>query len=111
MPGLIRQRVFGLALGYDAADDVGRIGGDPMFRLLLDRDPVAGDDLASQPTLLRLENAARFVDFYRMGTGLAGTVIDYHRRRLRRRRVKRITIDMDPTATENDAVQFKAKGA
>lgn len=100
MTDLIRQRVFGLTLGYDDANDVGRIGGDPMFRLLLERDPVTGDDLASQPTLSRFENTARFVDLYRMGTALAETVIDYHCHRLRRRRIKRITIDMDPTDTE-----------
>jgi hypothetical protein len=100
MTDLIRQRVFGLALGYEDANDVGRIGGDPMFRLLLGRDPATGDNLASQPTLSRFENAPGSVDLYRMGRTLAETVIDYHRHRLRRRRVRRITIDMDPTDSE-----------
>jgi len=105
MTDLIRQRVFGLALGYDDANDVGRIGGDPMFRLLLERDPVTGDTLASQPTLSRFENTPRFVELYRMGRVLAETVIDYHRHRLRRRRVRRITIDMDPTDTTTYGTQ------
>lgn len=105
MVDLIRQRVFGLALGYADANDVGRIGGDPMFRLLLGRDPATGDELASQPTLSRFENAVRLVDLCRMGTVLAETVIDYHRRRLRRGCVKRVTIDMDPTDTQTHGAQ------
>ncbi len=51
---------------------------------------------ASQPTLSRFENAVRRADLYRMGRALAETVIERHRRRLKRK-VKRITIDLDPT--------------
>jgi hypothetical protein len=32
-------------------------GGDPIQKLLCGRDPVSGEDLASQPTLSRFENA------------------------------------------------------
>jgi len=32
------------------------LSADPVHRLLLDRDPVEGDELASQPTLSRFEN-------------------------------------------------------
>ena len=48
---LICQRVFGLACGYADTNDAARIGADPVFKLLLDRDPLTGEDLASQPTL------------------------------------------------------------
>lgn len=57
---------------------------------------VDGEDLASQPTHLRFENAFDRTDLYRMGIALADTVIERHRRRLKRK-VKRITIDLDPT--------------
>ncbi len=102
---LLRQRVFGLALGYADTNDAGRIGGDPMFRLLLGRDPACGEDLASQSTLSRFENMVTYRDLYRMGALVADTVIAYHKNRLRRRRVKRVTIDMDPTDTPTYGAQ------
>jgi hypothetical protein len=102
---LLQQRIFGLALGYPDGNDVGRIGGDPMFRMLVGRDPAKGNNLASQPTLSRFENTATHRDLYRMGETLAESVVEYHRHRLRRRRVRRITIDMDPTDTPTYGAQ------
>jgi hypothetical protein len=93
---LVRQRVFALACGYEDCNDAARIGADPMQKLLLERDPVTGESLASQPTLSRFENALGPKTLMRMGCALADTVIERHRQRLRRR-VKRITIDLDPT--------------
>ena len=93
---LLGQRVYGLACGYADVNDAGRIGADPIFKLLVDRDPVAGEDLASQPTLSRFENAATRKDLLRMGMALGESVIERHRRRLRGR-ARRITIDLDPT--------------
>jgi len=94
---IIRQRVFGLCCGYSDTNDVARVGHDPMQKLLLNRDPLTGDDLASQPTLSRFENTRRRVDLFRMGEQLAHTVIRRHRRRLTGRKCKLVTIDMDPT--------------
>ena len=94
---MLRQRIFGICCGYGDANDVARIGADPMHKLLLDRDPVEGDDLASQPTLSRFENHRRRVDLYRMGEALAKTVIASHRRRLGGRKCKLVTLDLDPT--------------
>jgi hypothetical protein len=93
---LVRQRVFAIACGYEDCNDAARLGADPMQKLLLERDPVAGDALASQPTLSRFENALGPKSLMRMGYALADSVIERHRRRLRRR-VKRITLDLDPT--------------
>jgi len=53
---LVAQRVFSLACGYPDANDSARLASDPIHKLLLDRDPVEGSDLASQPTLSRFEN-------------------------------------------------------
>ena len=39
---LLAQRVFSIACGYPDANDAARLGGDPIHKLLLDRDPVAG---------------------------------------------------------------------
>jgi hypothetical protein len=64
--------------------------------LLLDRDPVGGRDLASQPTLSRFENGVGVKELYRMGEALAVGVMRRHGKRLRRR-AYRVTIDLDPT--------------
>jgi len=44
---LFAQRVFSIACGYADANDSARLGADPIHKMLLDRDPVAGLDLAS----------------------------------------------------------------
>ena len=94
---MLRQRVFGICCGYGDANDVAHLNTDPMHKLMLDRDPVDGDDLASQPTLSRFENRRRRVELLRMGTALADTVIAAHRRRLRSLGCKLITLDLDAT--------------
>ena len=94
---LLRQRIYGLCCGYSDANDVARIGKDPVHKLLLDRDPLLGNDLASQPTLSRFENGRARQDLYRLGESLMDSVIERHGRRLRRRKPKLITIDLDAT--------------
>src|SRR5450756_1234335 len=64
--------------------------------MLLDRDPITGLDLASQPTLSRFENAVGARPLYRMGEVLASSVIERHAQRLSGQ-ARRITIDLDPT--------------
>jgi hypothetical protein len=94
---LVRQRLFGIACGYVDCNDAERLAQDPIQKLLLGRDPVQGAALASQPTLSRFENAPRRADLYRMGEALMHSVIERHRKRLGSRKVKNITIDLDPT--------------
>jgi hypothetical protein len=93
---LLRQRLFGLACGYADCNDAARLADDAIHKLLVDRDPLTGAALASQPTLSRFENAVGPRALIAMGHRLADTVIAHHRRRLRGR-VSRITIDLDPT--------------
>jgi hypothetical protein len=45
---LITQRVMALALGYEDANDAAGLASDPIHKLLVGRDPIAGEDLASQ---------------------------------------------------------------
>jgi hypothetical protein len=92
---IFQQRMFGIACGYADGNDAARLADDPVFKLLAGRDAVFGSALASQPTLSRFENAVRSIDLLQMSEALADTVIKRHRRR--RRKVKRITIDLDPT--------------
>ncbi|MGC2461742.1 MAG: IS1380 family transposase [Steroidobacteraceae bacterium] len=93
---LLAQRVFAIACGYPDANDSARLAADPIHKMLLDRDPVAGRDLASQPTLSRFENAIGPKELYRLGEALAVSVIQRHAQRLRGR-VRRVTLDLDPT--------------
>jgi len=93
---LIAQRVFGIACGYPDANDADRLAEDPIQKLLLDRDPIDGTALASQPTISRFENGVLRTELYEMGQALALRVVARHRGRLHGR-ARRITIDLDPT--------------
>jgi hypothetical protein len=96
MMELFRQRVYAIACGYPDANDAARLADDPIHKLLIDRHPIDGDTLASQPTLSRFENAMGPRALYRLGEALAEIVIERHRRRLRGR-ARRITLELDPT--------------
>jgi hypothetical protein len=93
---LLTQRVMAIACGYEDANDAARLASDPVHKLLVGRDPIEGEDLASQPTLSRFENAADRRQLFRLGEALADRVIERHRRRLKGR-ARRITLDLDPT--------------
>jgi hypothetical protein len=45
---LVRQRIFGIACGYADCNDAARLAEDPIHKLLLERDPLAGPALASR---------------------------------------------------------------
>jgi hypothetical protein len=53
---MVRTRVYGILAGYADQNDHDTLRSDPVFKLLADRSP-EDDDLASQPTLSRFENA------------------------------------------------------
>lgn len=92
----LRQRVFGLACGYDDCNDTARLSNDPMYKLAIGRDPQSNHTLASQPTLCRFENAIDTRSILRMANYLADAVIKRHKERLGES-CRLITIDMDPT--------------
>jgi hypothetical protein len=104
MGEMLAQRVFALACGYPDANDAARLAEDPVHKLLVDRDPVTGEALASQPTLSRFENVFRPRDLVRLGETFAETVIAHHRKRLRGK-ARRITIDLDVTDDPTHGVQ------
>ncbi len=101
---LITQRVMAIALGYEDANDAARLAGDPIHKLLVGRDPIAGEDLASQPTLSRFENAPDRKELLRMTEALAERVIERHCKR-RHGRARCITIDLDPTEDPTHGAQ------
>src|ERR1700675_1729961 len=93
---LVGQRVFSIACGYPDANDSARLSGDPIHKLLLDRDPIEGRDLASQPTLSRFENRGGRQELYLLGDFLGDSVSRRHAKRIQRR-ADPVTIDLDPT--------------
>ena len=80
---MLHQRLYAIAGGYPDGNDAGRLGSDPIHKLLCERDPVSGAALASQSTLSRFENALGRAELYRMGVALAESVIERHRMRPR----------------------------
>ena len=93
---LLGQRIFGIACGHPDGNDGDRLADDPIHKLLLGRDPITGDALASHPTISRFENDVGSQELYAMGQELAMSDIERHQRR-RRWHARRVTIDLDPT--------------
>lgn len=66
---LVRQRVFQVACGYEDQNDADTLRADPLLKLVCGRLP-REQDLASQPTLSRLENAVDSKACYRVAATL-----------------------------------------
>ncbi len=91
---LVRQRVYQIACGYEDQDDADTLRSDPLLKLVCGRLPETGADLASQPTLSRLENAVSARACYLMATALGEVYIE---QRARQGVPKRILLDLDST--------------
>ena len=104
---LLGQRIFGIACGHPDANDADGLAEDPIHKLLLGRDPITGDPLASQPTLSRFEHHVGRAALYGLARELATSVVERHRRR-RRGRARRITIDLDPDPCKSRRVESDA---
>jgi len=90
LPTLLRQRIVGIACGYEDANDFDYLASDPALKLACGRAPQSGQDLASQPTLSRLENGVDRKDIYCMALAIAGRVVSQLPKK-----TKRIVIDID----------------
>lgn len=71
---LVRQRVLQIACGYEDQDDADSLRHDPLLKLVCGRLPEQAD-LASQPTLSRLENAVDSKACYRLAQALVGVYL------------------------------------
>src|SRR4051794_23748012 len=63
---ILRARMLAIACGYEDADDLDHLRSDPGFKLACGRLPDSGDDLCSQPTMSRWENAPTLREVVRM---------------------------------------------
>ncbi len=93
---LVRQRVFQIACGYADQDDADTLRSDPLLKLVCGRLPDTGTDLASQPTLSRLENAIDRRTCVRLAYALAAIYLA-ERERVAGGRPPRILLDVDTT--------------
>ena len=91
---LLRQRIFQIACGYEDQDDADTLRHDPLLKLVCGRLPETGTDLASQPTMSRLENAVDRRACYRLAVALGDI---YLRERERTGIPTHILIDLDST--------------
>jgi hypothetical protein len=100
---LFRQRVYGIAAGYADGNDAGTLRSDVVFKMICGRDPIDGDDLASQPTLSRFERSFDARTLIRMERTFAEEAV----RRLAERypKARRVVIDLDATEDETHGQQ------
>jgi Transposase DDE domain group 1 len=76
---LLAQRVFGIACGYEDLNDHQRLRDDPLWQTAVDHPgPDDAPELASPPTLCRLENRVRRADLVRMAAALVECFIASH---------------------------------
>src|SRR5579885_3151572 len=87
---LLRQRLYQIACGYADQNDATTLRTDPLLKLVCGRRPLTGAELASQPTLSRLENA---VDRHTIEALAAALVECYVRARGERGAPRRIVLD------------------
>jgi hypothetical protein len=92
---LVRQRVFQIVCGYADQDDADRLRTDPLLKLVCGRGLEPEADLASQPTLSRLENAVNARACCRLAEALLGVYLEARERQTGR--PTHLLLDLDGT--------------
>ena len=101
LASLLKQRVFQIARGYEAQNDSDALREDPLLKMVCGSLPESGEDLASQPTICRMENASTRNSCYRIAEVLFEL---YLTQRERDGAPQRVLLDFDSTddpPTEN----------
>lgn len=95
---LLRQRIFQIVLGYEDADDSDILRQDPLFQLSVKEEEwrlIDTEELASQPTISRLENRVSDKEIEGMNNFLTDTYIKSVK--AKRKDLDTITLDIDST--------------
>lgn len=90
---LVRQRVYQIAAGYEDANDATSLRSDPALKVAVGRCPTTDADLASQPTLSRLEATVTEAECAAINTLLLRQFLQTPRKAPRE-----IVLDFDPSA-------------
>jgi hypothetical protein len=94
---LLRQRLLQIACGYEDQDDADSLRRDPLLKLVCGRRPhQPSADLASQPTLSRLENAVDRRACYRLAYALLAIYL-HERERVAGGPPAHLLLDVDST--------------
>jgi hypothetical protein len=92
MRDLFRQHIYQIVAGYEDCNDANLLRRDPALKTVCDR-LLSEKDLASQPTLTRLENSVTVKDVYRIGKYFVESYIQ----RRKKDKPRRIVLDIDST--------------
>ena len=91
---LVRQRVFQIACGYEDQNDSDTLREDPLLKVVCGSLPESGAELASQPTICRMENAATIGSCHR----IARLLFDLYLKEREKDGVpQRVLLDLDAT--------------
>ena len=71
-----RQRMYGIALGYEDCNDADRLRHDPLLKTTCDRLPNDLRGLSSQPTLSRFENSVDWPTLRRLMRWMEASYVD-----------------------------------
>jgi len=94
LASLVRQRVFQIACGYEDQNDSDSLREDPLLKLVCGSLPESGTELASQPTISRMENAASRRCCYRIARAIFEL---YLRERAKDGAPEKVILDFDAT--------------
>jgi len=93
MADILRGRILAIACGYPDGNDLNDLRRDPAFKMACGRLPESGVDLASQPTISRLENNPDIRTLIRISRGMVDLWCQSYRKP-----PKSIILDIDDTA-------------
>lgn len=96
---VIRQRIFGIIAGYEDQNDHDTLRSDPVFKMIAGRT-ADDDDLASQPTISRIENFVTAGDLLALQDWFINAFVDSFDEPPRR-----ITLDIDTFADQTHGQQ------
>lgn len=88
---LVSQRLFQIACGYEDCNDANSLRNDLLFKIITQRR--TDENLASQPTLSRLENSVSNKELYRLAKAMIELHLD-----TKDKKTKKIVLDFDITA-------------
>ena len=92
---LVRQRVYGIAAGYEDGNDSMFLRNDPMHKLAVGRLPETGGALASQASVSRFENSVKPNEL-----GFLQDLLVHLYVQKKRKAPKQIVLDIDTTCDE-----------
>lgn len=88
---LVSQRLFQIACGYEDCNDANSLRNDLLFKIIARRS--VEENLASQPTLSRLENSVSYKELYGLAKAMVELYLD-----TKDKKTKKIVLDFDITA-------------